>query len=74
MMYNFCLFFLDWIDSSGIRVHLTEKLRRYDAAVMELGLEYIDKMAIPPRQEGFSLTGYCVAECTGIVRGFLYST
>lgn len=38
------------IDSSGIEFYLTETLRKYDAGVIELGLEYIDKMAIPPRQ------------------------
>lgn len=38
-----------------------------DAGVIELGLEYTDKMAIPPRQEQFSITGYCVTECTAIV-------
>lgn len=58
---------LDWVDSSGIKVHLTSTLRRYDAAVLELGLEYIDKMAIPPREPHFSLSGYCVSECTGVV-------
>lgn len=38
------------VDSSGIRFVLTESLRKYDAGVIELGLEYTDKMAIPPRQ------------------------
>lgn len=38
------------IDSSGIQFILTKKLRRYDAGVIELGLEYTDKMAIPPGQ------------------------
>lgn len=38
------------IDSSGIEFHLTETLRKYDAGVIELGLEYTDKMAIPPGQ------------------------
>lgn len=38
------------IDASGIRFHLTKTLRQYDAGVMELGLEYTDKMAIPPLQ------------------------
>lgn len=33
---------------------------------MELGLEYTDKMAIPPGQIGFPLSGYCIPECTGI--------
>lgn len=38
------------IDSSGIRFILTKSLRNYDAGVIELGLEYTDKMAIPPKQ------------------------
>lgn len=38
------------IDSSGIRFVLTKTLRKYDAGVIELGLEYTDKMAIPPQQ------------------------
>ena len=38
------------IDSSGIRFHVTTNLREYDAGVIELGLEYTDKMAIPPLQ------------------------
>lgn len=33
---------------------------------MELGLEYTNKMAIPPRQKLFPLTGYCVKECTDV--------
>ncbi|XP_020290292.1 tyramine beta-hydroxylase isoform X2 [Pseudomyrmex gracilis] len=54
------------IDSSGIRFVLTETLREYDAGVIELGLEYTDKMAIPPRQEAFMLSGHCITECTGV--------
>ena len=38
------------IDSSGIQFFLTKTLRKYDAGVIELGLEYTDKMAIPPQQ------------------------
>lgn len=41
-----------------------------DAGVIELGLEYTDKMAIPPGQERFPLSGYCVSECTAVVRNF----
>uniref|UniRef100_A0A182YRD3 DOMON domain-containing protein n=1 Tax=Anopheles stephensi TaxID=30069 RepID=A0A182YRD3_ANOST len=52
------------IDSSGMRIKVVSKLRRYDAAIMELGLEYTDKMAIPPGQIAFPLYGYCIAECT----------
>lgn len=54
------------IDSSGMRIKYIEKLRKFDAAVMELGLEYTDKMAIPPGQIAFPLSGYCIAECTKV--------
>ncbi|KAK4873371.1 hypothetical protein RN001_015400 [Aquatica leii] len=56
----------DWVDSSGIKFYVVSELRPYDAAVIELGLEYTDKMAIPPEQESFSLSGYCVSECTAV--------
>uniref|UniRef100_A0A1B0D5V1 Uncharacterized protein n=1 Tax=Phlebotomus papatasi TaxID=29031 RepID=A0A1B0D5V1_PHLPP len=52
------------VDSSGMRLKIVSKLRKFDAAVMELGLEYTDKMAIPPGQVGFPLSGYCISECT----------
>lgn len=38
------------IDSSGIRFYMTKTLREFDAGIIELGLEYTDKMAIPPLQ------------------------
>ncbi|KAI5633676.1 tyramine beta-hydroxylase [Phthorimaea operculella] len=56
----------DWVDSSGIVLHVTAKKRRYDAAIMELGLEYTDKMAIPGGQRAFPLSGYCIPQCTGV--------
>nr|AKL78855.1 tyramine beta hydroxylase [Chilo suppressalis] len=56
----------DWVDSSGIVVYITADLRRYNAAVMELGLEYTDKMAIPAGQNTFPLTGHCIPQCTGV--------
>ncbi|CAH1132464.1 unnamed protein product [Ceutorhynchus assimilis] len=54
------------IDSSGVRFHISDKLRQMDAGVIELGLEYTDKMAIPPGQESFPLTGYCISSCTSV--------
>ncbi|KAL5011858.1 hypothetical protein ScPMuIL_010409 [Solemya velum] len=54
------------IDSSGIRFYVTSQLRKYDAGIMELGLEYTDKMAIPPHQEKFLFEGFCIKECTEI--------
>lgn len=55
------------IDHSGMRIKMISKLRKYDAAIMELGLEYTDKMAIPQGVLGFPLSGYCIAECTQTV-------
>ena len=54
-------------DSSGIRLHYTPSLRRFDAGIMELGLVYTPIMAIPPRQSSYLLTGYCTAKCTQTV-------
>lgn len=54
------------MDSSGIRFWYTGRLRQYDAGVMELGLEYTDKMAVPPGQSGYTLTGYCLPQCTAV--------
>ncbi|XP_025419900.1 dopamine beta-hydroxylase-like [Sipha flava] len=54
------------VDSSGVRLYITPEVRKYDAGVIELGLEYTDKMAIPPKQQDFILSGYCIAECTAV--------
>uniref|UniRef100_H3D6P9 Dopamine beta-hydroxylase n=1 Tax=Tetraodon nigroviridis TaxID=99883 RepID=H3D6P9_TETNG len=51
-------------DSSGIRLHYTPSLRRYDAGIMELGLVYTPIMAVPPKQHTFYLSGYCSSKCT----------
>jgi len=34
---------------------------------MELGLEYTDKMALPPGLPLWKLIGYCIPECTRVV-------
>lgn len=61
-----------FVDSSGIRFYVSPRLKQMDAGVIELGLEYTDKMAIPPGQESFQLTGYCVSECTAVVNYQVY--
>lgn len=45
---NTSFHFKGCVDSSGIRMRYTSKLRKHDAGVMELGLEYTDKMVISP--------------------------
>ncbi|CAH0546080.1 unnamed protein product [Brassicogethes aeneus] len=54
------------IDSSGITMYTSAILKDIDAGVIELGLEYTDKMAIPPGQESFPLFGYCTSACTAM--------
>lgn len=54
-------------DRSGIRFYVTPTLRKYDSGIMEIGLEYTNKMVIPPHQKSFILTGDCISECTEIV-------
>lgn len=58
---------LGLIDSSGINLQFVKHLRKFDVGIMELGLEYTDKMAIPPGLVAFPLTGFCTPECTDIV-------
>lgn len=64
---NQCVLITGVKDSSGIRFRVTRRLRPYDSGIMELGLEYTNKMAIPPGQSAFTLPGYCIPECTSIV-------
>ena len=59
------------MDESGIKFLVTEKLRREDAGIMELGLIYNDFMAIPPGQFMFPLRGFCLPECTEKVTFYL---
>ncbi|KAJ6638977.1 Tyramine beta-hydroxylase [Pseudolycoriella hygida] len=54
------------VDSSGMKIKFVSQLRKFDAAIMELGLEYTDKMAIPQGLTAFPLSGYCISECTNI--------
>jgi len=37
---------------------------------MELGLEYTDKMALPPGLPLWKLIGYCIPECTRVVSDY----
>ncbi|KJH49969.1 copper type II ascorbate-dependent monooxygenase domain protein [Dictyocaulus viviparus] len=62
--YNNPEMLTDIIDNSGIDITITKKLRKYDAGIMELGLIYSDANSIPPGQSAFTMTGYCVADCT----------
>ncbi|CAF3583690.1 unnamed protein product [Rotaria socialis] len=54
------------IDQSGIRLYYTPTLRKYDAGIMEVGLEYNPKNSIPPDSSAFRISGYCKSECTQV--------
>lgn len=53
------------VDNSGLRFHYTNKLRPFDAGILEVGLEYTDKNSIPPRMVT-PLASYCSGECTRV--------
>ena len=54
-------------DTSGLRFLVTSNLRPHDAGIMELGLIYTDRMAIPPGQFMYPLNGFCLPACTAVV-------
>uniref|UniRef100_A0A8C4R5W3 Dopamine beta-hydroxylase n=1 Tax=Eptatretus burgeri TaxID=7764 RepID=A0A8C4R5W3_EPTBU len=62
--YNNPLLLDNVSDSSGIRLHVTPQLRKYDAGIMEIGIVYSPRQAIPPSQAVFTLSGYCPSSCT----------
>lgn len=62
------------VDSSGIRFYYTRHLRKYDAGIMELGVEYTDKLAVPPGQTSWPMTGYCIDSCTETVSSCRHAT
>ena len=65
--WTFKYIFLGVKDYSGMRFIVTQELRPHDAGIMELGLIYTDKMAIPPNQHRFPLHGYCLPQCSAVV-------
>lgn len=51
-------------DNSGFIFKFIDGTRRFDAGMAELGIEYVNKMAIPPRQLAFQMAGFCTRDCT----------
>ncbi|XP_070555179.1 DBH-like monooxygenase protein 1 homolog [Ptychodera flava] len=53
-----------FVDSSGMRVYYTPILRKYDAAVLEIGNGVSAYgQYIPPKATSFTTYGYCSQEC-----------
>ena len=51
------------IDSSGIRIRMTSKLRKHDVGSVNLGAIVTNYQVIPPGEKAFVSRGYCGSEC-----------
>ncbi|KPJ15636.1 MOXD1-like 1 [Papilio machaon] len=52
------------LDSSGIRIHYTPRLRAHDAALLGAGIGVSALHVIPPKQRHYRTVGICGSECT----------
>jgi len=52
------------IDSSGVRITYTDKLRTYDTGMLLVGSEVNFLQFLPPLQPDFKTVGLCSADCT----------
>ena len=51
----------DYVDSSGVIMHLTKQLRPFDGGIMRVGQ---DDLTIPPGEKEAVYTGVCSSECS----------
>ena len=58
------------IDSSGIRIRMTPKLRKHDVGSVNLGAIVTNYQVIPPGEKAFVSRGYCGSECITQVSRF----
>lgn len=52
------------VDSSGITLYLTPKLRPQEAGILITGVAVSPLHMIPPRQKEYATAGYCTPHCT----------
>ncbi|XP_017761618.1 PREDICTED: MOXD1 homolog 1-like [Eufriesea mexicana] len=52
------------VDSSGVRLHLTPKLRPEEAGILVAGVAVSPLHLIPPKQKEYATAGYCTPHCT----------
>ncbi|KAG6798060.1 MOXD1 homolog 2 [Apis laboriosa] len=52
-------------DSSGLRLHYTDKLRTHDAGILSVGIDPNWRHIIPPGQAEVVSEGHCISDCTG---------
>ena len=63
MLYHYLL---GRVDSSGVRIYYTNKLRQYDSGVVAVGVGVNQWHIIPPDQKEWMSVGYCTAKCTNV--------
>ena len=54
------------VDSSGLEVLLTPKLRKYDSGLMTIGHDVSSLHLIPPGLEHYTSVGHCPDFCTSV--------
>jgi hypothetical protein len=54
----------DVTDTSGVRLHYTTSLRKYDAGVLSVGMDPNWRHIIPPGQPEVVSEGHCISACT----------
>ncbi|XP_008207690.1 MOXD1 homolog 1 [Nasonia vitripennis] len=52
------------IDSSGVRLHLTPKIRKMEAGIFVAGVAVSPLHMVPPQQKEYATAGYCTPDCT----------
>ncbi|CAK9815881.1 MOXD1 homolog 2 [Anthophora quadrimaculata] len=52
-------------DSSGLRLHYTDRLRTHDAGILSVGIDPNWRHLIPPGQPEVVSEGHCISDCTG---------
>ncbi|XP_070166863.1 MOXD1 homolog 1-like [Polyergus mexicanus] len=55
------------IDSSGVRLHLTPKLRPQEAGILVAGVAVSPLHLVPPKQKEYATAGYCTPHCTNMM-------
>lgn len=60
-------YFLGKVDSSGLRLSLTQTARELNSGLSGIGSVVHSNMIVPPNANHFSVFGYCPSECTSHV-------
>ncbi|KAM0729537.1 MOXD1-like protein 1 [Formica fusca] len=55
------------IDSSGVRLYLTPKLRPQEAGILVAGVAVSPLHLVPPKQKEYATAGYCTPHCTNMM-------